>query len=150
MHAFRCSVVVQFVNIIRSLRIVQWSNKLQLPPQIRNVGPFYDLFLFIHASRLCSSSFGSLRVISNELEREECSWVSTAFVLDFDTGNMTSFANKTHAIFHWRIDWSLMRLSILLVISVGACVIFVVSTEHKISLLYRMTRKCGDMLRLFH
>ena len=104
MHAFRCSVVVQFVNIIRSLRIVQWSNKLQLPPQIRNVGPFYDLFLFIHASRLCSPSFGSLGVISNELEREECSWVSTAFVLDFDTGNMTSFANKTHAIFHWRID----------------------------------------------
>ena len=26
-------------------------------------------------------------MISNELEREECSWVSTAFVLDFDTGN---------------------------------------------------------------
>ena len=104
-HAFRCSVVVQFVNIIRSLRIVQWSNKLQLPPQIRNVGPFYNLFLFIHASRLCSPCFGPLGVISNELEREECSWVSTAFVLDFDTGNMTSFANKTHAIFHWRIDW---------------------------------------------
>ena len=80
MHAFRCSVVVHFVNIIRSLRIVQWSNKLQLPPQIQNVGPFYDLFLFSHASKLSSPSFGSLGVISNELEREECSWISTSLV----------------------------------------------------------------------
>ena len=97
-------MVVQFVNIIRFLRIVQWSNKLQLPPQIRNVCPFYDFFLFSHASRLSSPSFGVLGVISDELEREECSWVSTAFVLNFDTGNMTSFANKTRVIFHWRID----------------------------------------------
>ena len=62
MHAFRCSVVVQFVNIIRFLWIVQWCNKRQLPPQIRNAGPFYNLFLFIHVSRLSSPSFGSLGV----------------------------------------------------------------------------------------
>lgn len=51
-----------------------------------------------------SANFGSLGVISCELEREKCSWISAAFVLDFDTRNMASFTNIIYVIFHWQID----------------------------------------------
>ena len=60
-------------------------NKVQ--SQIQDLSLLFNFFLFsyMYTSTLNSPHFGYLEMISNELEREECSSVSTAFVLNFDT-----------------------------------------------------------------
>ena len=76
-------MVVQFVNVIRILRIIQWFNtSTAANPGCKSIFLTSNLFSYMYTSRLDSPNFGSLGVINDELEREECSSVSTAFVLD--------------------------------------------------------------------